>query len=85
VKGPSLFGTLEQRRGKKIAAATASDFSLAGCGGGLEPFPAAFIPVDGSSAFKPGPATISLGVCAGRAADYDCATLDGRVKLVKAK
>jgi hypothetical protein len=85
VKGPSLSGTLEQRRGKRIAAATASDFSLAGCGGGLAPFPASFIPVDGSEAFKPGPATISVGVCAGRTADFDCATLDGRIRLVKAK
>ena len=84
VSGPGFFGTLEQRHGRKIAQATAADFILGGCGG-LAPLPVSYIPVADSVAFKPGHATISLTVCAGRAGDFDCGTVEGRIKLVKAK
>jgi hypothetical protein len=84
VSGPSFSGTLEQRRGRRIASATARDFLLGACGT-LSPVPVSFVPVAGSATFKPGPATISLTVCAGRAGDFDCATVDGRIKLVRAK
>jgi hypothetical protein len=85
VSGPGFSGTLEQRHGSMIAKATAADFLLGGCGARLHPLPVSFIPVADSVAFKPGRARISLTVCAGRVGDYDCATVDGRMKLVKAK
>jgi hypothetical protein len=85
VSGPSFSGTLEQRRGRRIAQATATDFLLGGCSGRPQPLPVTFIPAAESVAFKPRRATISLTVCAGRAGDYECGTLDGRIKLVKAK
>jgi hypothetical protein len=84
VSGPSFSGTLDQRRGRRIATATAADFLLGACGA-LSPLPVSFMPAAGSAAFKPGPATISLTVCAGRAGDFECATVDGRVKLVRAR
>jgi hypothetical protein len=85
VSGPSFSGTLEQRRGRTIAEATATDFILGGCGAAVHPLPVSFIPVTDSVPFKPGPARISLTVCAGRAGDFECGTVDGRIRLVKAR
>ena len=85
LNGPAFFGTLRQRHGHSIAQATAIDFLLGGCGGRSQPLPVTFIPAADSVAFKPRRATISLTVCAGRAGDDECGTLDSRIELVKAK
>ena len=85
LNGPAFSGTLRQRHGHRIAQATATGFLLGGCGGHPQPLPVTFIPAADSVEFKPRRATISLTVCAGRAGDDECGTLDGRVELVKAK
>ena len=83
VSGPSFSGTLEQRRGKRLAEDTTSAFILGGCGG-AGPVALSFTPIAGSPAFESRHARLSLTVCAGPAGDFDCATVDTRVKLVSA-
>ncbi|HEX6651678.1 MAG TPA: hypothetical protein VF072_02960 [Thermoleophilaceae bacterium] len=83
VSGPSFSGTLEQGKGKKLAEATTSAFILGGCGGS-GPVALSFTPNAGSPAFDPRHARLSLTVCAGPAGDFDCATVDTRLKLISA-
>src|SRR5829696_392159 len=84
VRGPSISGTLTQRHGKRLAEATVSELIIGGCGG-LHPLPVSFVPVEGSDPFEPRRARISLEVCAGPTGDFECATIDGRIKLVEAE
>jgi hypothetical protein len=85
VSGPAFFGTLEQRQGKRIAEATASDFLLGGCGATLHPLPVSFIPTADSVAFKARKVRISLTVCAGGTSAEECGTVERRIKLVDAQ
>jgi hypothetical protein len=84
VRGPGISGTLTQRHGKRLAEATANELILGGCGG-LHPLPLSFIPVEGSDPFEPRGARISLTVCAGPTGDFECATIEGHIKLVEAE